>query len=156
LEISFNTYTKANDSVAVASTDSWTAYARNGVLELDLNGTTKELHVQAVLDSGWHTLLAESAAGVMNMSLDGRTLARVDSWNGNLTRVELGSGLEFINGSRVQGALQVNEVTADLQPLIEPQPILIDSTRSGYLIQPGLWNGAPTYGLENSRCDLRF
>jgi hypothetical protein len=127
IEISFNVYALTNSSLVVASTDSWRAYAYNGMLELDLNGTAEGdgVHVQAVLGSGWHSLVAESSAGSLKMSLDGQTLARVDPWDGNLTRVELGTGLQFVDGLRVQGDLSVNSVKADLQPLVEPQTLLI-------------------------------
>ena len=126
LEISFKAYAPTNRSLAVASTDSWRAYAYNGMLALDLNGTAKGdgTHVEVVLDSGWHSLVTESSAGSLKMSLDGQTLARVDHWDGNLTRVELGTGLQSVDGFRVQGVLSVNRVKADLQPLIEPQMLL--------------------------------
>lgn len=127
LEISFNAYALTNRSLVVASTDSWRAYAYNGMLELNLNGTAEGdgVHVHAVLDSGWHSLVAESSAGSLKMSLDGQVLATADHWKGNLTRVELGTGLQFVDGLRVQGVLSVNRVKADLQPLVEPQTLLV-------------------------------
>jgi len=39
LEISFNASVSRNGSLVVASADSWTADAYDGMLELDLNGT---------------------------------------------------------------------------------------------------------------------
>lgn len=125
LEISFNAYAPTNHSLAVASTDSWRALLYNGMLELDLNGTAggKGVRVEVVLDSGWHSLAAESSAGSLEMSLDGHTLARVDDWNGNLTRVELGTGLQSMDGLSVKGVLAVNGVKADLQPLVESQTL---------------------------------
>jgi hypothetical protein len=127
LEISFNAYALRNNSLFVASTDSWRAYAHNGMLELDLNGTAEGdgVHVQAVLDSGWHSLVAESSAGSLKMSLDGRVMVRTDNWDGNLTRVELGTGLQAVGGLRIKGAISFNRVKADLQPLIEQQTLLV-------------------------------
>jgi hypothetical protein len=126
IEISFNANAMTNSSLAVASTDSWRAYAQNGMLELDLNGTTggNAVHVQAALDPGWHSLVAESSADSLKISLDGRAVATADNWNGNLTRVELGTGLQTVDGVPVQGVLSVNGVKADLQPLVEPQTAL--------------------------------
>ena len=116
-----------NSSLVVASTDSWRAYAYNGMLELDLNGTAEGhgVHVQAVLDSGWHSLVAESSAGSLKMSLDGQVIVSTDNWYGNLTRVELGTGSQYVDGLRVQGVLLVNGVKAGLQPLVEPQTLLV-------------------------------
>jgi len=133
LWISFNAHALTSSSVVVASTDSWRAYAYNGMLELDLNGTAEGdgVHVQAVLDSGWHSLVAESSAGSLKMSLDGQTLARLGPWDGNLTRIELGTGLQSVDGLRVQGVLLVNRVKADLQPLVEPQTLLVLSAPEG-------------------------
>lgn len=129
LEVSFNAYVLANSSLVVASTDSWRAYAYNGMLELDLNGMVEggEIHLQTVLDSGWHSLVVESSAGLLKVSLDGYSLTRVNAWNGNLTRVELGTGLESVNGSQVKGVLSVNRVEADLQPLVESQTLVLNA-----------------------------
>jgi len=76
-----------------------------------------------VLGSGWHTLVAESGAGSLKITLDGQTLALVDSWDGNLTRVELGTGSQSVRGLQAKGALSVNRVKADLQPLVESQAL---------------------------------
>lgn len=123
LEISFNAHALTNSSLVVASTDSWKAYAYNGMLVLDLNGTAEGggTHLEVVLDSSWHSLVAESSAGSLKMSLDDHVLATDDNWKGNLTRIELGTGLQSVDGLRVHGVLSISRVKADLQPLVEPQ-----------------------------------
>lgn len=121
LEISFRANAAAtNRSVAIAGTDSWRTYAYNGMLGLDLNATENEKtrHVEVALDPAWHSLVAESAEGSFNLSLDGQILVSADHWKGNITRVELGTGLQYLDGSGVQGVLSVNGVKADLRPLV--------------------------------------
>lgn len=116
----------ANDSLAVANTDSWSTFVNNGELLLYLNATDRgrEMRLEVALDSGWHTLDADSAEGSFNMSLDGRVLVTTYDWNGNITRVELGTALQYADGIVVRGVLSFSRVKADLQPLVESQMFL--------------------------------
>jgi len=123
LTITFKPSEAANGSVVVASTDSWSARAYNGTLNLDLNGASngQATHAEALMSPGWHTMVAENGPATFNMTLDNRIIVAIDGWNGNVTRLELGTGLSSFDGYRIQGKLAVSSVKADLQPLISPQ-----------------------------------
>ena len=123
LAVTFEADEVANGCVVVASTDSWTALAYNGTLRLDLSGTSngQTSHSQVVMNPGWHTLLAQNGPGSLNISLDNRIIVTVGGWNGNLTRVELGTGLSSFDGLRIRGNLTFTAVRADLQPLVQSQ-----------------------------------
>jgi len=120
LVIVFKADAAVNGSVVVATTDSWSALAFNGTLRLDLNGSPSVQTTSFVTEmgSGWHTLVAESGPTTFNMSLDGRVIAVADRWNGNLTQLELGTGMVSFDGLKVHGDLEVSAVRADLQPLV--------------------------------------
>ena len=121
LEITFKADEAANGSVVVASTDSWVAVAYNGTLRLDLSGVSngQTSYSDAVMSPGWHTLLAKNGPDSFNITLDGRLIVAVNGWEGNLTRLELGTGLPSFDGLRIQGALGVSSVQVDLQPLVQ-------------------------------------
>jgi hypothetical protein len=123
LEIKFKADEAENDTVIVASTDSWTALAYSGMLILDLSGTTngEASQFEAQMSPGWHTLVAENGAHSINMSLDRRLIVVADRWDGNLTRLDLGTGLPSFDGYEVRGELAVSAVKADLQPSVQPQ-----------------------------------
>jgi hypothetical protein len=123
VEIRFKAVEAANGSVAVASTDSWSVIAYNNTLRLYVSETpsNETSHFEAELIPGWHTLVAENGPTSFNMTLDGRLVAAADFWDGNLTRLELGTGLSSFDGIEIRGELAVSAVKADLQPLLQPQ-----------------------------------
>jgi len=119
LEITFKADEATNCSVVVASTDSWAALIYNGTLRLNLSGTS---HAEAIMSPGWHILVAENGPDSFNVTLDSRVILTT-GWNGNLTRLELGTGLSSFDGFGIRGDLAVSAVKADLQPLLQPQMV---------------------------------
>lgn len=124
LYMKFKADEAANCSVFVASTDSWAALAYNGTLRLNLSGALNEQasHAEAVMSPGWHILVAENGPDSFNMTLDSQVILAT-GWNGNLTRIELGTGLSSFDGFGIRGDLAVSAVKADLQPLVQPQMV---------------------------------